>query len=412
MEVNSENKWPHYQWILWTLMCLSPIIGMAIDVVAPSLPSIVRDLHTSDGFSKSIITSYLIGYAIGNLVSGFLSDAYGRRQLLRYNLVVFVGVSIMPIIWPNIDVLIIVRVVQGLTLGSCAVVTRSIFSDIVPREKMVHLGTVLGTLWGLGPMMGPVMGGYLQFYFGWQACFYFFAIATGLVTILVFCIVPETHFQRKDLHLTTIKKHMAEVLTHKSFMATVFLMGLVYSLIIVFHTLGPFLIQNTLKHSAVFFGRLALWMGLSFLVSTFVSRALIKRFTVALIYKTVTRVFFIFSIVMVVLSYTSMPPVVLIAVASGAMFFMSGLIFPMSMGKGLSMFRSIAGTATATMFFINTLIASLTSLVMSFLTLHSVSALMWIYCVVIGLSWLIYQTLLRNCPIVQAVSVVHGQTQA
>lgn len=398
MEV-TEPTWPHYQWIIWTLMCLSPIIGMAVDLVAPSLPSIVTALHTSTNFSKNIITSYLIGYAIGNLLSGFLSDAYGRRQLLRGSLLAFVCVSIVPIVWVNIDVLIIVRAIQGLALGSCAVVSRSIYADIVPREKMVHLGTILGTLWGLGPMIGPVIGGYLQMYFGWQACFYFFAIATGIVMVMVFCIVPETHFQRRPLHWPIITKNMAEVLTHKSFMATVLLMGLVYSLIIVFHTLGPFLIQNTLGHSPVFFGRLALWMGVCFLLSTFVSRALIKRFTVATIYRTATRGFFIGGLLALLLSYSAINPIALIAVTSGGMFFMAGLIFPMSMGKGLSMFRSIAGTATATMFFINTLIASSTAFVMSFVTLHSATALIWMYCLMIGLSLLVYQTLLHNCSI-------------
>ncbi|WP_371440094.1 hypothetical protein [Francisella orientalis] len=51
-------------------------------------------------------------------------------------------------------------------MGSMGVVTRDIFSDILPPEKLLKLGPTMGFLWGLGPIAGPIIGGFLQDAFG------------------------------------------------------------------------------------------------------------------------------------------------------------------------------------------------------------------------------------------------------
>lgn len=83
---------------------------------------------------------------------------------------------------------------------------RSICSDVLKPEKLARMGMVIGTMWGLGPVLGPIIGGYLQYYFGWTAGFYFFAIVELIEFIAVFLIVPETHFNRHPLNIQTIKR--------------------------------------------------------------------------------------------------------------------------------------------------------------------------------------------------------------
>lgn len=66
------------QLIIWTLLCLMPIIGMAVDLIAPSLPAIASGLQIPDQIAKDVISIYLFGYALGNFCTGFLTDALGR----------------------------------------------------------------------------------------------------------------------------------------------------------------------------------------------------------------------------------------------------------------------------------------------------------------------------------------------
>jgi MFS transporter, DHA1 family, multidrug resistance protein len=382
--------------IMWVLLLLSPVLGMAVDLIAPSLPAIVTALHAPTHLIKDVVSIYILGYAIGNFVTGFLTDAWGRQKLLRGALLLFIVISLMPVFFPRIDVLLSVRFIQGIALGSAAVLVRTTFSDIFSSERLIRLGTLMGTMFGLGPVIGPVIGGYLQYYFGWKAGFCFFALITTLIFIAIFIIVPETHFNRHPLHLKTIKNNLQEVLTHKVFMGIVILMGLAYSLIICFNTAGPFLIQTELGFSPVFFGHLALGLGLVFLASTFVCRHLLKTHKVKTLYFVMVNLFFGIAALAVMASYFLENSIVLIGVASAAMYFTCGFVFPMSMGKGLSLFRHVAGTATATMFFFNMLITSLMGFLVSFITVKSTIPLMWIYFSLLSMGMLVYWGLVRE----------------
>lgn len=180
---------------------------------------------------------------------------------------------------------------------------RAIFSDVLDTKQIMRAAAMMATMWGIGPVIGPVIGGYLQFYFNWQACFYFFA-AFGLIAfITVLFVIPETHFDRHPLNFTLIKNNFKTIVTHRTFMGLVTLMGLFYSLLIVFNTLGPFLIQTELGHTSIYFGRAALLMGVCFLIGTTTCRRLVKTFLPENILSIATPILFLFSLIGLVCRY-------------------------------------------------------------------------------------------------------------
>ncbi len=384
------------QLIIWTLLGLMPIVGMAVDLISPSLPAIANELHIANSSAKNMISLYLLGYALGNFFTGFLTDALGRQKLMRLNLLGFIVISLIPIFLPHIDFLLLTRLLQGVTLGAVAVLARAIFSDILPPEKLIRFGVLIGTMWGLGPVIGPILGGYLQFYFGWQAGFYFFALITFIGLTATFFIVPETHFNRHPLQLQTIQKNLSEVLKNRLFLAMVILMGLVYSLLIIFNIMGPFLIQSTLHYSAVFFGHLALYFGLVFLFATFVCRYFLKKYPVEKLFFATINLALLITLALFGISFLLTDSIVLTAIASGLMFFICGFLFPMSMGKGMSLFRHIAGTASATMYLINMLITSVCGLLVSFINVQSVVSLIWMYLLLLLGCALVYWGMIRQ----------------
>lgn len=382
--------------IMWTLLFLSPIISMSIDLIAPSLPAIVQDLHAPDSIIKKIMSVFILGYGCGNFCMGFLTDAWGRQKLLRISLIAFIIISLLPVLFPSVSILLFSRFLQGFTIGSAAVLVRTIFADIFPPEKLTRLGTLMGTMFGLGPVIGPVIGGYLQFYFGWKAGFCFFAIISLLLLIAVFFTVPETHLNTRPLNLKNIQTNLAEIFTHKKFMGIVILMGMLYSLIISFNTVGPFLVQTKLHYSPIFFGHLALGLGIAFLASTFICRYLLGKYNVDQIYFFGINFFFGVAILSAISSYFFKESVLLIGITGALMFFVCGFIFPMSMGRGLSFFRHAAGTATATMFFLNMLITSFMGTLASFVPVENNIPLMWIYFILLLFAMIMYWGFIRE----------------
>ena len=382
--------------MVWTLLGLMPIVGMCVDLIAPSLPAISHSLNISTQITKDIISIYLIGYGLGNFVTGLLTDSLGRQKLLRISLLGFFVASILPVLFPKIEIVLFARFLQGFTIGSVAVVARAILSDILPADKLVRLGTMLGAMWGLGPIIGPAIGGYLQFYFGWEATFTFLAICVLIAFIVTFFIIPETHPNRVPFKVHTVTQNISEVLHHKNFIAMSIIMGLSYLLIISFQASGPFLIQSVLGYSPVYFGNLALLLGTMFLAATFICRAFLKKHETDHLLYTVINTLLIFGVLTIILGYIFNNNIILIAITSGIMFFSCGFLFPMSMGKGMSLFRHISGTASAVMYMINILISSVGSFIISFISIHYSIELFCIYMIIIVLLVIIYWTLVHK----------------
>jgi len=378
------------KFILWTLLPLSSLTGMAVDLVAPSLPAIASGLHASSGIAKNVITLYLLGYALGNFCSGFLTDAWGRKHILRAGLLGFIMASLLPVVIPTIIAVLASRFFEGITIGTIVVVARAVYSDILPPEKLVRMGTLIGSMFGIGTVLGPLLGGYLQFYGGWKACFLFFVVVALIAFVAVLCVLPETHFRRHPLKLKTIQHHLAEVLHHQEFMALVLIMGAIYSLMIAFNTAGPFLIQTKLHHTPIFFGNTALCLGAAFLGATFFCRYCIKKYRVDQLLFFVIHLFFLIALVAWIGSFFFSQSITLLLGVSMAMFFSTGFIFPMCMGKGMALFRHITGTATAMMYLINILMTSLTAFLLSFLNIQNTSSMIAIYLALLTICVLIY----------------------
>jgi MFS transporter, DHA1 family, multidrug resistance protein len=371
------------------------LVGMGIDLIAPSLPAISHELQASDNFSKNLITLYLLGYMFGNFIIGFLSDALGRRKMMLLGFLIFIAASITCALYGKPLILLSARFIQGFTIAAFAVSSRAVLSDILPKERLIRTATLIATMWGIGPIIGPILGGYLQFYFNWQMCFYFFAFMGLLGLLAMIFIIPETHFHRQPLKFQLLKNNFITIITHRNFLGIVTLMGIAYSLLIVFNTLGPFLIQNSLGYSPVFFGQLALLMGLAFLSGTFLCRRLLQQLYPKDILFYSISFFTLVAAISVIAAFIYANNIWAIILPSLLMFLGCGIIYPAAMGKGLSLFRHLAGSGSAVMNLISISITSFTAFIMSFILADNALTIAYIYFGLMVLGGMIYYFLIR-----------------
>lgn len=339
----------HIKRIIFVFMTLFPLVGMAIDLISPSLPAMSNSLHISNSFVKNLISFYLIGFAFGNFFIGFLCDAWGRRYLLLIGLAGFTVASLVAPLFPQPLILLLARFLQGLFVAALAVISRGVMADIVPHEKLVHTGAALATMWGIGPIIGPLIGGYLQVYFGWKACFYFFALYSFAGFTALFFMLPETHVNRQALSVNQIVTNLRTLLSSKLFIGIIMIMGSSYALLIAFNTLGPFFIQSVLGKSPIFFGHAALVIGCIYLVTTIVCRRLLKQITPEKLFSFVAPISLSLIILATILAYFNQFNLVLLLVTTCCMFSTCGFIYPAGLGRILSLFRPIAGSAAAMM---------------------------------------------------------------
>jgi DHA1 family bicyclomycin/chloramphenicol resistance-like MFS transporter len=165
--------------IVSVLVLIAPFSN---DIFLPSMPSMARDLATDYGSVQLALSTFMMGIGISQLIIGPLSDRFGRRPVLKWTLILYVGASVACVIAPNIESLLAARVVQS--FGGCAglVVGRAIIRDRFEGAKAAQAYAYIATALAAGPMLGTILGGQIEVWLDWRASFAFLT-AFGLVAL-------------------------------------------------------------------------------------------------------------------------------------------------------------------------------------------------------------------------------------
>ena len=171
---------------------LSMFGPISLDLYLPALPALSSDLHTSASAAQLSITACLLGLATGQLVAGPLSDQFGRRRPLVVGLVVYLLASAACALAPGVEVLVVLRLVQGLAGAAGIVVARAVARDLYSGRTLVVIFSRLILVNGLAPVLAPVIGGQLTLVTSWRGIFVVLA-AFGVVLLAAGIFgVPES----------------------------------------------------------------------------------------------------------------------------------------------------------------------------------------------------------------------------
>lgn len=335
----------HY--IMYLIVLIPFLMGINIDLFVPSLPAIAVYYHTPISLTQLTISSYLLAYGIGQSFLGVYSDYSGRRSILRFCALVYVGVSFIGILSPNITLLIGIRFIQGICLGGLSVVIRAVVADIFAGINLTKAMNNISISWSLGPIIGPVIGSYLQHYWNWQADFCFFGLYGLFLLIIIQFFLPETMQKKYNLPANMIFYHLKQIISNRTFISAAIIGALIYSILILFNLIGPFLIEDVLQYSALAYGRVALFMGLSYCIGNLLNRLLINYFQPMKISQIVLAIALFLCVVMVILNYLIPLTLSIVTLPTLILFIFCGLILPNMLAKFSSLFTNTAGTANA-----------------------------------------------------------------
>ncbi|NLD77066.1 MAG: multidrug effflux MFS transporter [Acidimicrobiales bacterium] len=167
---------------LGAMIALGPL---TIDLYLPGLPNIEADLNTTASAVQLTLTGTLIGLAIGQLVVGPVSDAYGRHKPLYFGTFIHVAASVVCGLAPNIAVLGGARVLQGVGAASTAVVTMAIVRDLYSGRAAALLLSQLMLVLGVAPVLAPTLGGVVLGLTSWRGLF----VVLGLFALFLIALV-------------------------------------------------------------------------------------------------------------------------------------------------------------------------------------------------------------------------------
>jgi DHA1 family bicyclomycin/chloramphenicol resistance-like MFS transporter len=165
------------------LIFLSALSALPTIMLLPSLPHIADALGSDYATANLAITGYALMSAITQVVSGVLSDRYGRRPVALGALAIFFVASVGCSFAQDIATFLAFRALQGV-VSACFAVSMASIRDTSNDEDTRGRIAFVSSAWAVAPLLGPIIGGALDDLFGWRANFIAFA-GLGLAALLL-----------------------------------------------------------------------------------------------------------------------------------------------------------------------------------------------------------------------------------
>lgn len=245
MPTTSDPVRPRIQ-IIVALGVLSTFGPLSLDVYLPMLPQLAAELQASTSGAQLTITACLIGLALGQVIAGPLSDRYGRRRPLIIGLVAFALASLACAIAPSIGVLLILRLIQGLSGASGLVLARAIARDLYEGRTLVVFFSRLIVISGLAPILAPVLGGQLSRIMSWRGVF---AVLAGLgLALLINSLIALRETlppdRRTEAGIARVLQSFAVLLHDRLFVGAMLSAGMAAASLFAYVAGSPFVLQR------------------------------------------------------------------------------------------------------------------------------------------------------------------------
>ncbi|MGH8793007.1 MAG: MFS transporter [Stackebrandtia sp.] len=259
------------------VLLITAIIGTIIelDMSVPSFPDIASDLKASESLVQLTITYNFLGYFLGALVYGPLSDRFGRRGVM------LVGNSIMLLgalgcaVAPSIEFLLASRFVQGVGASTSVVLVFVIISDVYRGGQLFKMLGLTNAAMSILMTAAPALGGVINQTVGWRGNYAVVFAVTLIGLAFMAAFLPETKDELTKVTPKQVAVDYRRLLSNKEFVATSLVPSLLFAGYMVFIAASSFLYTETFDLSVVAFAAHLLVIVASFAVTSMFSAKLV-----------------------------------------------------------------------------------------------------------------------------------------
>ena len=255
---------------------LIPLAGFATDIYLPSLPSMTVSLHATASQIQLSLLLFMASAGISQLFVGSLLDSFGRYKLSNSSLFIFSVASFMIGLFPDLHVLYLMRIVQGISAAFVLVARRAYFMDTYSGDQLKHYTSLFSIIWATAPIVAPFLGGYLQKAFGWQSSFYLLGLLPLVILVLTLKYGGESAKDLQPLRLKPLLGVYGSILTTKDFALGLVILGLNYGMVLLFGMASPFIIEHQWHQTPVVTGYCALLSGVAMMMGGIISRSMLR----------------------------------------------------------------------------------------------------------------------------------------
>lgn len=346
---------PEFIAIVAAMMAMT---ALSIDIMLPALPAMSDYFGLEDPNARQLVlTYYLLGFAVGQLFYGPLSDRFGRKPILIIGLLIYSVASVVTFLAHDYTLFLAARALQGIGGASPRVMALAVVRDLFHGREMARVMSFVMMVFIIVPVIAPSIGQALMSFGHWQWIFIFLLVASLLVLLLTVLRLPETRpkMAREPLSLRWVLAAFRRVLTTRQSIGYTVAIGFIFGCLMSYVSSAQQILEGIYGLDELFpilFGAIAITMaGASVTNGTLVERLGMRRLShgalIAFVAVAIVQ-FFLAAL------WDGPPPLALFAALLAVEMFCFGFIMPNFNALAMEPLRSIAGTGSSFIGFFTT----------------------------------------------------------
>jgi DHA1 family bicyclomycin/chloramphenicol resistance-like MFS transporter len=328
------------------------LVSLSIDNLLPAFESIRSYFGVADANRMQLIlTAYMAGFAVMQLVWGPVSDMIGRRKVLMIGLAIYTAGTLLAIFAQNYETLLLARAVQGMGGAAGRVLSIAIIRDRYNGRDMARVMSLTLVIFIVVPVVAPAMGSAFLVLGSWHYIFMSMLALVLVVAIWFGLRMPETlHPEyRRKLSLPNVAYGIRRVTTNRASLSNMLAMGLAMGCVMTYIGCAQQIFETDIyKLGHLFplaFGMIAVCMG----AASFTNSRLVKRLGMHKLSRTGMIGFTIMAAILLAQAcvYDGRPPLLMFGITMGIAHFLLSLTLPNFNTLAMEPVGDVAGTASS-----------------------------------------------------------------
>ncbi|MDC0535145.1 MFS transporter [Francisellaceae bacterium] len=317
-------------WKIPVLLSYISIASASATIITPALPKIETAFQIGDGMLEWVISIFLIGYMLGQIIYGPLANRIGRLPALRVGFAVnLVGIAIcLAGSYSGIySVLLAGRFITAIGASAGLVCTFILLNESLSPERAKHAISFAVVSFTLGIGAAVLLGGLITEYLNWEDCFWLLMMH-GIIMLASTWIFDETLKETKNTALFHMLKEYGQALCHRQLFIFAMFVGLVSVFSYCFAAAAPVIAQHSLGLTSSEYGYFNLVNMLGMFIGAMLSGKALKNFNNIVVIIVAAFVMLLGIAFMFILDEMSMLNSFIFFGLSTLMYFASSFIFP------------------------------------------------------------------------------------
>jgi DHA1 family bicyclomycin/chloramphenicol resistance-like MFS transporter len=332
--------------IIAAIMALNPL---AMDMMLPALTHIGSALHIADGNRlQAVLSTFLLGFGVGQLVMGPLSDRFGRRPVMIGGVTVYCIASVLAIAAPSFETLLLARAMQGFATSATRVIATSVVRDCYAGRPMARVMSLTMMVFISVPVLAPSFGQLVMLLTQWRGIFVVLMLYGFVVLTWIALRLPETLplSERKSLAVVDVFGAFRQTVTNRQTLGYALAAGCLQGALFAFVFCSQQIFVG-IYHLGHYFPLAFASVAIGIALAAFLNSRLVGRLGMRVISHGALTGFVVVATIMLALATLNMLPATVFTLLCACMMFSFGFMFANFTTLAMEPQGHIAGTASS-----------------------------------------------------------------